>query len=50
MDRCATLLFPPAVALPTLAVATVLAMVKRWGRIRAAALQECNGDESRRGS
>jgi hypothetical protein len=29
-----TLFFPPAVSLTTLTVATVLAVVKPWGRIR----------------
>ena len=34
MDRRATLFFPPAVLLTTLIFATVLAVVKSWGRIR----------------
>jgi hypothetical protein len=50
MDRRATLFLPPAVLVTTLIFATVLAVVKSWGRIRAAGLQESNGDEFRRGS
>jgi dihydrofolate reductase len=34
VDRRATLFFPPAVLLTTLIFATVLAVVKSWGRIR----------------
>jgi hypothetical protein len=33
--RVSTLFFPPAVSLTTLALATVLAVVKPWGRIRS---------------
>jgi hypothetical protein len=49
VDRRATLFYPPAVSLTTLIFATVLAVVKSWGRIGAAGLQESNGDEFRRG-
>lgn len=35
-DEVSTLFFPPAVSLTTLALATVLAVVKPWGRIRHA--------------
>jgi dihydrofolate reductase len=38
------------VSLTTLTFATVLAVVKSWGRIRGAGLQESSGDEFRRGS
>ena len=34
VDQRATLFFPPAVLLTTLGFATVLAVVKSWGRIR----------------
>ncbi len=34
MDRRATLFFPPAVLLTMLIFATVLAVVRSWGRIR----------------
>ena len=34
----------------TLSFATVLAVVKSWGRIRGAGLQESNGDEFRQRS
>jgi hypothetical protein len=49
VDRRATLVFPPAVLLTALIFATVLAVVTCWGHIRAAGLQESNGDEFRRG-
>jgi dihydrofolate reductase len=39
----------PAVSLTTLTFATVLAVVRPWGRIRGAGLQESSGDEFRRG-
>jgi hypothetical protein len=46
VDRRATIFVLAAVSLTTLVFATVLAVVKSGGCIRAAGLQETNGDES----